>query len=318
MKRKSVLVTGGLGFVGSALVRRLVARGARVTVFDNLSRGTRDNVRGLEVKLVVGDVTSGRAVRECVERTAPEVVYHLAAMHFLPDCNRRPVACIRNNVVGTESMLAACRLDSVRRFVAPTSMAVYPICDRKVKETDPVGPYDIYGETKVMNEMQMRRWAGATGKTAVAVRLANVYGPRETNPHVLPVIMEQLSAGKRVLELGNTKPYRDYIHSEDAARAFEAMGSCPRVSGYQVFNLGTGKEHSVDELLVILGQLLKIEIGVKVKAHSVRKIERMHLWPDIGKLRRVTGWRPEITMRDGLAELCREYGLQPRRQARHG
>jgi UDP-glucose 4-epimerase len=191
-------------------------------------------------------------------------------------------------------------------------MVVYPITDAQVAETHPVGPYDIYGETKVMNEMQLGRWSRATGGTAVPVRLANVYGPRETNMHVVPEIMTQLGQGRRCLTLGDTRPYRDYIHTSDVARAMASLGVCDRLGRYEVFNLGTGTEHSVDDILSVLGDLLGEVISVCRDERHVRKIERMHLWPDTGKLRRVTGWAPRVELREGLRELCEIYGVPVR------
>jgi UDP-glucose 4-epimerase len=310
MSKSSVLVTGGAGFVGSALVRRLVLDGYEVAVFDNFCRGHRSHIAGLPVKLYLGDVCAPRAMGECLQKVMPQVVFHLAAMHFIPDCNRRPTACIRTNVVGTENMLKAAAEVGVERVICPTSMAVYPITDEKVTEKHPVGPYDIYGETKVMNEMQLGRWARKTGGSAVAVRLANVYGPRETNAHVLPAIMDQLKAGKRTLALGDITPYRDYIHSDDTARGFAALGRTKGIHGFDVFNLGSGREHSVRDILDVLGELLGEPIEVKTNARFLRKIERMHLWPDISKIKKVTGWKPKVKLKDGLRELCLEYGLK--------
>jgi UDP-glucose 4-epimerase len=305
-----VLVTGGLGFVGSALVRELCAAGASVTVLDNLSRGCCENVGGCDVTVVEGDIRDADVVAQCVRDAAPVIVYHLAAMHFLPDCNRNPVGCIENNAIGTENVLSACRAETVTCFLMPTSMAVYPIMDEAVCETDLVGPYDIYGETKVMNEMQMQRWVRATQKQAVAVRLANVYGPRETNPHVIPAIMEQLAESGSAVSLGTITTFRDYIHSEDSATAFMAMASQGVKGDLEIFNLGTGTEHSIQQLLDMLSEILGRALDVRTDPARVRRIERMHLKPDMMKLRQATGWQPRVGMKEGLQRLCVDYGLE--------
>ena len=284
--------------------------GCNVIVYDDCSRGSKDNVADLPVRLVVGDVSEEASISACVQDEKPSVVFHLAALHFLPECNEKPLECIKTNVVGTECLLRACADSTVRRVISPSSMAVYPISDECVKETNPTGPYDIYGETKVMNEMQMRRWANATGKSAIAVRLANVYGPQETNPHVIPWIMTQLQHGAKELELGDTSTYRDYIHSKDVARALKALVVAPTTEAFETFNLGTGCEHTVQDVLQTLSELLGFTIQVRTDSRQLRAIERKHLWPDISKLRQATGWVSEVEWRQGLAELCGHYGIE--------
>src|SRR5262245_15544350 len=208
-----VLVTGGLGFVGSALVARLARSDLGVTVLDNESRGSLSNVDEARIDFVHADIRDLDSVVASMKEREFSAVIHLAATHFLPDGNRDPQAAILNNVIGTENMLAACSEANVARVIAVSSMAVYPSSDHASREEDPVGPYDVYGETKVANEMQLSRWSSANSeRISIAIRLSNVYGPRETNPHVIPEIMEQLAMGKTDLELGNTAPFRDYVH----------------------------------------------------------------------------------------------------------
>lgn len=306
-----ILVTGGLGFVGSAVVEQLLTAGHSVTVFDDASRGKPENVDLDAVTLVRGDIRDQEAIAGAIGSAGVGAVIHLAAMHFIPDCNRDPQGCITTNVVGTENVLAACERHGVDTVVAASSMAVYPIADGPSSETDPVGPYDVYGETKVANEMQLGRWSRrGPDRTAVAIRLSNAYGPRETNPHVIPAIMEQLRTGATDLDLGNTAPLRDYVHTSDIAVALEKLAYAALPPGFHVFNLGSGEERSVDQILADLSQLLGRPIGVRVNPEKVRPVERMHLLPDISRLSAAVGWRPQVPFRDGIARLARWYGLE--------
>lgn len=307
-----ILVTGGLGFLGSALVTHLLDRGHAVTVFDDASRGTRANVDvdADAVEIVDGDLRDLAAVTRSVASADVDAVVHLAAMHFIPDCNRDPQGCILTNVLGTENLLAACAEQGVRRVVAASSMAVYPISDQAASEDDPVGPYDVYGETKLANEWQLQRWTrAAEGRTAVAVRLSNAYGPRETNPHVIPAIMEQLRAGTTELDLGNTAPLRDYVHTSDIATGIEALVTAPLDAGFHVFNLGSGQERSVTDILAELSDLLGVRLTARINPEKLRPVERMHLLPDIGRLSRAVGWSPRMEFRTGLRELAEWYGV---------
>lgn len=312
---RHVLVTGGLGFIGSALVARLVESDYEVTVFDDASRGDLGNIDGSRVRVVSGDLRDRAAVAECVGSADFTAVLHLAAMHFIPDCNRDPQSCIAVNVIGTENVLAACAEHGVDTVVGVSSMAVYPISDDAVSEDDPIGPYDVYGETKVANEMQLQRWSrGRDERVAVAIRLSNAYGPRETNPHVIPAILEQLRDGVTELDLGNTAPLRDYIHTEDVAAAFEAVLQAGLPTGYHVFNLGSGEERSVDDILGALQTILGIPIEKRVNPEKVRPVERMHLLPDIGRIAEVTGWTPAHSFVEGITKLVDWYGI-PRPEA---
>ena len=305
-----VLITGGLGFVGSACVERFVNAGHDVEVFDDGSRGNIRNVDASRVRWIQGRLGDLEALSAAVGDGGFDAVVHLAAMHFIPDCNRDPQACLRTNVVGTENLLAACAAAGVPRVVAASSMAVYPISDEATKESDPVGPYDVYGESKVANEMQISRWAREqAGRTAVAVRLSNAYGPRETNPHVIPEILAQLAVGARSLQLGNTTPYRDYVHVDDVAAGLLALVETDLEPGYHVFNLGSGVERSVDGILEVLAELIGHEITTNIDPERVRVVERMHLLPDISALTGATGWRPVVDFRDGMRRMCEEYGL---------
>ena len=245
MVGRQVLVTGGLGFVGSALVAHLIDHEADVTVFDDFSRGSIGNIDAKRVDIVVGNLDDTDALKQChPTRLRRSRSSGGDALH--PDCNRDPLACLRVNVLGTENLLAVCSAAGIERIVAASSMAVYPISDTPSLETDPIGPYDVYGESKVANEMQLLRWSRQnTDRTAVAIRLANAYGPRETNPHVIPEILDKLVMGRRALQLGNTTPFRDYIHVDDIASGVRSLIEADLAPGYHVFNLGSGAERSV-------------------------------------------------------------------------
>src|SRR3990172_11074954 len=209
-----------------------------VLVLDDESRGDPANVAGLDIRRLKVDVRDRAAVENAFSDMRPDVVIHLAAMHFIPDCNSDPAACLQINVIGTENVLAACRVGRVRRVLVTSSVAVYPISDEANREIDPADPYDVYGESKLVNELQARRFCLETGIDTVAVRLSNVYGPRETNPHVVPEIMSQLRAGASAVRLGNIDPMRDFIYTRDAAEGFAALTFNPLPAGFHIVNLG--------------------------------------------------------------------------------
>ena len=133
-----VLVIGGLGFVGSAICHHLNERSdIELVVFDDESKGALEHIEGVDCDYAQVDITDWGAFQTAFANAQPEIVIHLAAMHFIPDCNRDPVQCLKINVIGTEHVLQACReIDSVRRVVITSSQAVYPIKDDPNKEED--------------------------------------------------------------------------------------------------------------------------------------------------------------------------------------
>jgi UDP-glucose 4-epimerase len=306
-----VLVTGGLGFVGSAICRSLQDKNdVSLVIIDNQSKGTLKNIEGVDCHFLPVDVIDRAGVEKVVSSLKPEIVIHLAAIHFIPECNRDTVGCLTTNIVGTENLLLACaKTSSVKRVIITSSQAIYPIKDSSNKEDDVPFPYDVYGESKLANEFQAIRFQRETKIDTIVVRLSNVYGPRETNPHVIPEIMIQLADGKMQVSLGNVDPKRDFIHSTDVARAYIALALQPIPPGFHLVNLGSGHEYSIREILAKLSLILGKEVSYNKDLSRYRSTERMHLLPDISRIHKLVGWEPRISIDQGLEELCRWYKL---------
>jgi UDP-glucose 4-epimerase len=312
--KNSILVTGGAGFVGSALLREFQSQcpsDAQVTVVDDFSFG-REEFLPTDSRITVSklDIRDRKSVFACIEQIKPDVVYHLAAMHFIPACNKDPDKCLEVNVIGTQNILDALRLHPPKTVVAISSAAVYPIFDSKCSEDklDP-GPTDIYGLSKLTNEMQLRQFAAETTSTCSAVRLFNVIGPRETNPHVLPAIIEQLLRGDSVLNLGNVEPKRDYIDSRDVASAFVSIAN-RTADGFRTYNVGSGHEYSVRELVAMLSEIVGRPLTIESDPSRVRASDRMHLLSDISRIHDETGWSPAYGIRESLENLWHWYNAR--------
>jgi UDP-glucose 4-epimerase len=303
---RTVLVTGAAGFIGSALCRRLMSSGYRVVGYDDLSRGRREYLAP-GVVLVEGDIRDRARLHETLSTTKPESVFHLAAMHFIPDCLARPDETLDVNVGGTRRVLEACRSCSVRQVVFASTAAVYaPTEDACREDTTSLGPVEVYGQSKLAAEELMRAFHEDTGTPTTILRLFNAVGRCETNPHVIPHIFESLQRSA-VVALGNIAPRRDYIDTRDMADAMLAVLEAP--GGLQVFNVGTGVAHSVGAIVESLGRILGRPIVVVQEPSRTRSTERMLLVADIEKIRRITHWTPRIILEEVLQDLVLAYGL---------
>lgn len=312
--RSRILITGGSGFVGRALVRLLSAQ-HEVLVFDALTFGReRFTPTELErIRLVEGDVRDTLAVAQTVARFAPEILIHLAAIHFIPHCERDPAAALAVNVAGTVNLLAAAPAGC--RFVLASSGAVYrPDEAPHQEDASSLAPSDIYGLTKLQAEQFLRHFASAKGIAGVAARLFNVVGSGETNPHLLPDVAMQLKTGQREVRLGNLWPKRDYIHVEDAATGFAALALRGQVAPGEVIpvNLGTSRQHSVTEMLDHMRQAAGFDFHVILDPERARPVDRPFLAADIGRIRERFGWRPTRSIQDAVRDLWHNPDISPR------
>lgn len=303
---KKVLITGGAGFIGSTLGAHLGANGLEVHVIDNLSFGKRHLAPVPDHRFHRVDIRDRKAVQNAVADIAPQWVLHLAAVHFIPYCNEHPIEAADINISGTINVLDACAtVAGIEQVFVASTAAVYPILDNAVTECDDTGPMDIYGVTKLATERIAGEFHLRTGIPTLVGRFFNAFGPNETNPHLIPEIQRQVLAGARVLKLGNLDPKRDFIHTEDMARAMHALLGKGQ-KGFDVYNIGRGIEYSVREVVEAFERQLGEPLTIEVDPARVRKVERMHLLADVSKLKQATGWEPRWNIDEGVRTLLTE------------
>jgi UDP-glucose 4-epimerase len=252
-----VLVTGGAGFIGSHIVEKLVELGARVTVLDNLSTGSLDNLSAVlpHITFIKGSITDKTV---CLEATRGiSTVFHLAAFISVPDSLEHPLECYTVNVEGTLNLLEACRCNSVERFIFSSSAAVYGSRACVCSEETPPHPESPYGTSKLIGEFLCQQYARNYGLQTVCLRYFNVFGERQ-NPHgayaaVVAKFKYQMQHNLPITIFGDGQQTRDFIPVGQVAQAnlILAMLEQDYMKG-DVFNIGTGKSITLLELIDLL------------------------------------------------------------------
>ena len=295
------LVTGGCGFVGAALVRRLLAESYEVVVVDDLSRGARENLGAdqARVRVIQRDVTQG--LDRIFASFQPQVVFHLAALHFIPDCDADPARCLRVNVDGTRSVLeAAAQLRGPVSLVVASSAAVYAPADGAHREQeDSLGPVDVYGQSKRWAEELAAGFAARTGAAVGIARLFNVFGPGETNAHFIPSLISQMKAGKSV-RLGNLSTKRDYVFVDDVADALLRLARYGVEGRSATVNIGSGRAYAGDEVVEAVAGLAAAGVAPVTDPGRLRPVDRPMLLADPTLAQKLLDWAPRTSLADGL------------------
>ncbi|MBK9047291.1 MAG: GDP-mannose 4,6-dehydratase [Bacteroidetes bacterium] len=296
-----ILITGGAGFIGSAVIRHLQQFNNEIFVIDNLSFGNREFISVPDTNYFHEDILNRDRMVKIIGNIKPDYVIHLAAVHFIPYCNEHPYESSNINIRGTMHILEAARLAGVQKVFFASTAAVYPIYDEAVTEQHVVGPLDIYGLSKLTGEHLCNEFHMMTGIPTVICRFFNAFGPNETNPHLIPEIQKQILGGNRKIKLGNLTPKRDFIHTYDMANAVHTLLD-KTASGIHTYNLGRGIEYSVTEIVDAFSEAIGEKIEIEVDPARVRKVERMHLLADVTKLKSL-GWQPKTGIEDGIRTL---------------
>jgi UDP-glucose 4-epimerase len=303
---RRILVTGGAGFVGSAVTRRLVDAGARVTVLDDLFTGKAEDVP-TGAQLVRGSVTDLPLVKELVAEHS--LVFHLAARNIIAS-TANPLDDYATNIGGTLNVLLAARESKVDRVVYSSSASVYGNPRSiPINEDDGLWTLSPYAVSKLGGENYCTAFAESYGLRVATVRYSNVYGPgqRPDNPYcgVVSKFLVEAHAGRPLAVHGDGEQTRDYTFIEDAVDATLAAAIHPRAEG-EVFNVGTGIETSVNRLAAGIGSALGVEVVINhVDRRDIDNIRRRVV--NIEKIRRMLRWTPQWTLDRGLAATADWY-----------
>lgn len=284
-----VTVIGGAGFIGSHLVEALLGLGHSVTVIDNLSTGSRLNLKnlGLSIDFRQLDIAEGPTRLASVIKGSSHV-FHLAALTSVQESLEDPTPYNIVNVVGTANVLEACRLAKVDRLIFSSTSAVYGNTDQfPTSESVKTDPISVYALTKAIGENYCKYYSEVHGIHTTCLRYFNVYGDR-TNPNssyrsVLPIFIEQTLAGEPLTYTNDGGQSRDFIHVSDVVSA--NIAAMDQRKYYDVINIGSGKTISINQIMQ--------ELGGRRKNIGARLEPRMSL-AEISKAEKVLNWKPRV------------------------
>lgn len=299
LKDKRILITGGAGFIGSNLAEYLSAEN-EVLVLDDLSLGSRENLRGLKVKLIERSILEIDAFKTVGK---VDVVFHLAAIPGVQESIDRPVKTAEVNFIGTINVLEYMRKNDVPAVVFASSCAVYGGSrNLPLKESEFPEPLSPYAAEKLASEHIIRNYANIHGIYGISARFFNVYGPRQ-NPSseysaVIPKFISRCLGGNPPIIYGNGKQSRDFVYVLDLAKALEMMAE--KRPETDAINIGSGREISINQLADII--IRETDCNLRAEHAPERKGEIERSLADITLARKLLGWEPEHSLQDGIRE----------------
>jgi UDP-glucose 4-epimerase len=299
------LVTGGAGFIGSHVADRLVAAGHEVAVVDNLSTGRREFVPA-RAEFFPYDINSQEAA-DLIRAWRPEALFHHAAQMNVRFSVADPVADARDNILGSLNLLQASVAAGVKKIMfASTGGAIYgdaaPI---PARETDSPWPDSPYGIAKLAVEHYLRYFQKEHGLTAISLRYANVYGPRQNGQGeagVVAIFIEKFLAGQQPIINGDGLQTRDFVYVGDVVAANMAALNYPQAG---VFNIGTGRETDILTIYLRLQEIAQSPLG---PVHGPAKPgEQRRSSLDASLAREKLGWQPTVALEEGLARTFQAF-----------
>ncbi len=304
-----VLVTGGAGFIASHIVDGYIKRGDEVVVIDNLSTGKRENLNA-KANFLEMDIQDA-AIEDVFKNKKFDLVNHQAAQVDVRKSVRDPVFDAQTNILGTINILENCRRYKVKKVVfASSGGVIYGECGKApAKEETLPNPLSPYGITKRIAELYLNYYHNVWGLDYTALRYGNVYGPRQDpmgEAGVIAIFSKRMLEDKEISIFGQGTQLRDYIYVGDVVYANILVSDLENhKSNNEVFNIGTGKSYSVNELFDIMRDIIGYKRGPIYSAPRAGELEINRL--NIDKISRLVGWKPRVNFSQGLKDTIRYF-----------
>ena len=302
-QNKRVLVTGGAGFIGSEVVSQLLTNGYFVTILDNFSSGKKQYLpkSNKKLKVIKGDIRDKKSVKKAV--TDQEVVIHLAALPFIPDSFYYPGDFFDVNTNGSINMLwNSIKSRSIETFVHISTSEVYGSAQTlSMNENHPTTPHSTYAVSKLAGDRAAFTLHKENGFPVVIIRPFNSYGPRFTEPYIIPEIMSQILNNSKEIILGNVNTARDFTYVQDTASAIIKSIIEKKANG-EIINVGSGTEISILNLAKKILKIAKKKTKIKYDKSRERPYDVNRLNCNNKKAKKILKWSPKISMDEGLSQ----------------
>lgn len=294
-----VLVTGGAGFIGSHVVDHYLKKGYKVAIVDSLNTGRKENINK-KARFYHVNITNKKELRDVFEDFKPNFVNHHAANPQVRTSIKKPIYDAKTNILGSINLIDLAKEFKVKKFIYINSGGAGYGEPKKlpVPETHPIAPLSPYGASKHVVEDYLNVYNFLYGLEWVSLRYANIYGPRQ-DPHgeagVIAIFIGRLLKGERPKIFGDGNNTRDYVYIDDAAR-INLLATSKKTKS-KVFNVGTNKQASVNEVFSTIAKALKSDIK-PIQVKEAQEVEHIRL--DIRRAKRELGWQPKVSLKQGI------------------
>jgi len=302
---KVILITGADGFIGSHLVEMLVAKGyqiralAQYNSFNNW--GWLEDVKCKDkIEVLTGDIRDSHYCKLITKDV--DIIFHLAALIAIPYSYIAPDSYVDTNIKGTLNICQAAKENGNIRVIHTSTSEVYGTAQYvPIDENHPTQPQSPYSATKIAADAMAMSFYNAFDLPVTIARPFNTYGPRQSARAVIPTIVTQISNGVKEIKLGDVTPTRDFNYVDDTCRGFIALAECDESIGETV-NIGSNFEISIGDTLNLIKELMNSDVEFVVDENRIRpsKSEVFRLWCDNSKIKELTGFKPQVNIKEGL------------------
>ncbi len=302
---KRVLVTGADGFIGSRLTEILVKKGYQVKALSQYNSfndwGWLEDVDCKDkIEILTGDIRDPHYCKHIMRGT--DIVFHLAALIAIPYSYVAPDSYVDTNIKGTLNICQAAKENGNIRVIHTSTSEVYGTAQYvPIDENHPMQAQSPYSATKIAADAMAMSFYNAFELPVTIARPFNTYGPRQSARAVIPTIITQIANGSAEIKLGDVTPTRDFNYVDDTCRGFIALAKCDKSIG-QTVNIGSNFEISIGDTLNIIKELMDSDVKFIVDNQRIRpeKSEVFRLWCDNSKIEKLTGFKSEVDIRQGL------------------